>query len=67
VKFFKDNQGLTYIGLDGSGQEAAIMLLVTAMAVEPKESKEGFINVQTVRENYEGYTTQEILKAKEAR
>jgi hypothetical protein len=43
------------------------MLLETAMAVEPKESKEGFINVQTVWENYEGYTKQEILKAKEAR
>jgi hypothetical protein len=43
------------------------MLLETAMAVEPEESKEGFINVQTVRENYEGYTKREILKAKEAR
>jgi hypothetical protein len=67
VKFFKDNQGLPYIDLDGLGQEAAITLLETAMAVEPKESKEGFINVQTVQENYEGYTKQEILKAKEAR
>jgi hypothetical protein len=56
LKFFKDNQGLPYINLDGLGQEAAIMLLETAMAVGPKESKEGFINVQTVRKNYEGYT-----------
>jgi hypothetical protein len=48
VKFFKDNQGLPYINLDGSGREAAIMLLETAMAVEAEESKEGFINVQTV-------------------
>ncbi len=67
VKFFNDNQGLPYIDLNGSGQEAAIMLLETAMTVEPKKSNEGLINVQTVRENYEGYTKQEILKAKEAR
>ncbi len=65
--FFKDNQGLPYINLDGSGREAVIMLLETAMAVEPKESKEEFINVQTVRENCEGYTKREIFKTKEAR
>jgi hypothetical protein len=43
------------------------MLLETAMAVEPKESKEGFINMQTVQENHERCTKREILKAKEAR
>ncbi len=68
MKFFKDNQqGLLYIDLDGLGREAPIMLLETAIAVGPEESKEGFTNVQTVRENYEGYTKHEILKAKEAR
>jgi hypothetical protein len=66
VKFFKDDQGLPYIDLDGSGQEAAIMLLETAIAVGPEESKEGFTNMQTVLKNYEGYTKREILKAKEA-
>jgi hypothetical protein len=63
VKFCKDKQGLPYINLDGSGGEAAVMLLKTAMGLE---SKDNYINVQTVRENYEGYTTREVLKAKEA-
>jgi hypothetical protein len=67
VKFFKDDQGLPYINLDESGQEAAVMLLETAMTVELEKSKEGLINVQTVWENYEGCTKREILKAKEAR
>ncbi len=40
MKFFKDNQGLPYIDLDGLRQEAAIMLLETAMTVELKKSKE---------------------------
>jgi hypothetical protein len=64
VKFFKDNQGLPYINLYGPGQEAAIMLLETAIVVGPEESKEWFINMQTVRKNYEGYTKLKILKAK---
>jgi hypothetical protein len=67
VTFFnKDEQGLPYIDLDGSGQEAAIMLLETAVGVEAEEIKQGLINIQTVHENYEGYTKCNILKAKEA-
>jgi hypothetical protein len=49
------------------GQEAAIVLLETVIAVGHEESKEGLTNMQTVRKNYEGYTKREIPKAKEAR
>ncbi len=67
VKFFKDKQGLPYINLDGSGREAAIMLLEMAVRVEAEEIKQGLVNVQTVRENYKGYSKRKILKAKEAK
>jgi hypothetical protein len=63
VRFYKDKQGLPYIDLDGSGQEAAVMLVETVVAIK---SKEGYVNIQTVQENYEGYTKCKILKAKEA-
>jgi hypothetical protein len=53
VKFYKDKQGLPYIDHNGSGQEAAVMLLQTAVAIE---SKEGYMNVQTIRENFKWYT-----------
>jgi hypothetical protein len=64
VKFYKDEQGLPYINLDGLEGEAAVMLLKMAVAFE---SKNNYINVQTVQENYDGYTKCEVLKAKEAR
>jgi hypothetical protein len=64
VKFCKDKQGLPYINLDGSGGEAAVMLLKTAVGFE---SKDNYISVQMVGANYEGYTKREVLKAKEAR
>jgi hypothetical protein len=39
VKFFKNEQGLPYIDLDGAGQEAAIMLLETAVEVQAGSKK----------------------------
>jgi hypothetical protein len=33
VKFHKDEQGLPYIDLNGSGGKAAVMLLQTAMEI----------------------------------
>ncbi len=33
VRFYKDEQGLPYIDLDGLGREAAVMLLETAVAI----------------------------------
>ncbi len=65
VKFYKDEQGLPYIELDGSGHKAAIMLLQRM-----QEDAEGPIEtalVQTVQGNYKGYTKKDVLKAKEAR
>jgi len=65
VHFHKDEQGLPYIDLEQSGRMAAIMLMQNAsqQSTEP----EGVALVQTVRENYEGYTKREVLRAKEAR
>jgi hypothetical protein len=72
VHFHKDKHGLPFIDLTESGREAARMLMQLS-----KDAHEGGKNkgegadalslVQTVHENYEGYTRQEILKAKEAR
>jgi hypothetical protein len=70
VNFHKDKQGLPYIDLTESGHEAARMLL--QMVEDTKADKNRTIEVgenfvQTVRGNYEGYTKQEVLQAKEAR
>ena len=64
VHFHKDKQGLPYIDLEQLGCMAAIMLMQNAsqQLTEP----EGVALVQTVRENYEGYTKREVLRAKEA-
>jgi hypothetical protein len=70
VKFHKDKQGLLYINLDGSDEETAV-LLIQIMEQQDKEkedsTKEGVTLVQTVRGNYEGFTKQEVIKAREAR
>jgi hypothetical protein len=70
VHFHKDEQGLPYIDLTESGHEAARMLL--QMVKDTKADKDRTVEVganfvQTVRGNYEGYTKQEVLQAKEAR
>ena len=64
VKFWKAENGLPYIDLEGSKEKAAVMLLETS---SKRNEGEATMNVQTVRENYEGFTKREILKAKEAR
>jgi hypothetical protein len=63
VHFHKDEQGLPYTDLEQSGRMAAIMLMQNAsqQSTEP----EGVALMQTVRENYEGYTKREVLRAKE--
>ncbi len=70
VKFHKDKQGLPYINLDESDEEAAA-LLVQIMEQQDKEkkdsTKEGVTLVQTVHGNYEGFTKQEVIKVQEAR
>jgi hypothetical protein len=57
---------LPYIDLNELGREAAVMLLKTAMEISRDEVEHGFVNVQTVHNNYEGYTKCKVLKAKEA-
>jgi hypothetical protein len=66
VRFHKDEQGLPYIDLEESNEGATIMLL--QQGEEAISTEKGNVAlVQTVRGNYEGYTKQEVLKAKEAR
>jgi hypothetical protein len=70
VKFHKDEQGLPYINLDKSDEEAAV-LLIQIMEQQDKEkedsTKEGVTLVQTVHGNYEGFTKREVIKAREVR
>jgi hypothetical protein len=71
MNFYKDEQGLPYIDLDGPGEEATIMLLQRVQSKWSKAAGELIKTietalVQTVRGNYEGYLKKDILKAKEA-
>jgi hypothetical protein len=61
VRFYKDENGLPYIDRKELSEEAAVLLVQTGS----KEVANVF--VQTVWQNYKGYTKQEILKTKEAR
>ncbi len=61
VQFHKDKNGLPYIDLGESFEDAAVMLVQTGS----EDATHAF--VQTVRQNYEGYTKKEILRAKEER
>ena len=72
VKFHKDKQGLPYIDLDGSAQESAMMLMQLGMGkhimmMETGTSEEHTMLVETVQGNYEGFTKNEIIRAKQAR
>ena len=72
VKFHKDKQGIPYIDLDRLAQEAATMLVQlgigqhTAMTHTPTKDKHTML-VETVQGNYEGFTKNKILRAKQAR
>jgi hypothetical protein len=65
VKFYKDKQGLPYIDLEVL-TKAALMLLQSAQPEETTRIETATTLVQTVQENYKGYTKREVLKAKEA-
>ncbi len=69
VKFHKDEQGLSYIGMEGLSQEAATMLMQVIQVQGAQEYASGaaMMHMQMVRGNYEGYTKQEIMQAKQAR
>jgi hypothetical protein len=61
VRFCKDENRLPYIDLKDFLEDAAALLVQTGSEEVVK------VLVQTVRENYEGYTKRKILEAKEAR
>ncbi len=77
VVFHKDKQGLPYINLDGSSQDAAIMLMMKNVEsvsfckgqdqIEATAAANAAMHVQTVRGNYEVHTKKEVTRAKEAR
>ena len=61
VKFYKDENGLPYINLEDSEEDAAMLL------VQMGSEEAATVFVQTVRQNYEGFTKKEVLQAKEIR
>ncbi len=67
VQFHKDEQGLPFIDLESSRGAAIMLLLQEQEAEETVETIDRTLRVQTVQENFKGYTKREILQAKEAR
>jgi hypothetical protein len=61
VQFYKDENGHPYINLEEFSKDIMVLLVLTA------SEEAGTMLVQTVRQNYEGYTKRKILHAKEAR
>ncbi len=61
VRFYKDENELLFIDLEDLLEDTAALLVQTGS----KEAVKVFI--QTVRQNYKGYTKHEVLEAKEAR
>jgi hypothetical protein len=61
VRFYKDENRLPYINLKDSLEDVVALLVQTG-------SKEAVkVLVQTVQQNYEGYTKRKVLEAREAR
>ncbi len=61
VKFYKDENGLPYINLKDSEEDATMLLVQLGL----EEAVSTF--VQMVQQNYEGFAKKEVLQAKEAR
>ena len=61
AKFYKDENGLLYIYLKDSEEDAAMLLV----QMGSEEAATAF--VQTVQKNYKGFTKKDVLRAKEAR
>jgi hypothetical protein len=61
VRFYKDENGLPYIDLEDSSEDVAALLVQTGS----KEAAKVF--VQTVQQNYEGFTKRKVLQVKEGR
>ena len=56
VLFYKDEQGLPYINLEGSDQDAAMMLVQEHAGTHELDEGKRMSLVQTVRRNYNGCT-----------
>jgi hypothetical protein len=65
VRFYMDEQGLPYLDLEESSKAGTLLLMQRQGETLDEEKKLSL--VQTVRGNYEGYTKQEVLRAKEVR
>ncbi len=65
VRFYKDEQGLPYLDLEESNKAGTLLLMQHGGGTRDEDKDVSM--VQTIRGNYEGYTKQEVLKAKEAR
>jgi hypothetical protein len=61
VRFYKDENSLPYIDLEDSEQNTVALLIQTGS----EEAATAF--VQTMQQNYKGFTKKEVLQAKEAR
>ena len=66
VQFYKDENGPPFIDLESSRGVAIMLLLWEQEAGEITEMMDKILLVQTVQENFEGYTKREILQAKGA-
>ena len=71
VKFHEDKQGLPFINLGGSAQEVATMLTQLEMSqhtmmAQTAKNKDHTMLVETVCGNFEGFTKNEVLRAKQA-
>jgi hypothetical protein len=61
VRYYKDKTGLPFIDLGKTSEDASAMLVQTGL----EDAVNAF--VQTVHQNYKGYTKKVILQAKDAR
>ena len=61
MRFYKDENGLPNIDLEDSEEDTATLLIQMGL----EEAASAF--VQTVRQNYKGFTKKEVLQAKEAK
>jgi hypothetical protein len=61
VRFYKDENGLPYINREDLPEDTAALL------VQAGSKEVAKVLVQTVQQNYEGYTKRKVLEAKEAR
>ncbi len=67
VLSYKEKQGLSYINLEGTDQDVAMMLVQEHVGTNELDEGKGMSLVQMVHGKYEGYAKKEVLQAKEVR